>query len=67
MQPSGVVIKVVESRPAVSTRRTMMTRSEALGILVAVLIVAIWLLASWTATAAEIELSVSAGAIFGAS
>ena len=53
MQQSGEVIKVLESRSVEATRRAMLNRSEALAALVAVLIVAIWLLASWTATASE--------------
>ena len=58
MQQSGEVIKVLESQPVVATRRAMLNRSDAL---VAVLIVAIWLLASWTATASEIVHSASTG------
>ena len=67
MQQSGEVIKVLESQPVVATRRAMLNRSDAFAALVAVLVVAIWLMAAWTATAAEIELSAFAGAIFGAS
>lgn len=53
MQQSGEVVKVLESRSVQATRRAMFNRSEAFAALVAVLIVAIWLLASWTATASE--------------
>ena len=59
MQQSGEVIKVLESRPVEATHRAILNRSEALAALVAILIVAIWLLASWTATAAEIVVSAS--------
>ncbi|MEO7254482.1 MAG: hypothetical protein ABIZ64_09620 [Casimicrobium sp.] len=59
MLQSGEVAKVVDSRQAGSTRRILVTRSEALAALVAVLTVAIWLLASWTATASEIVVSAS--------
>ncbi len=61
MQQSGEVIKVLESQPVEATRRAMLNRSDALAALVAVLIVAIWLLASWTATASEIVHSASTG------
>ncbi len=63
MQQSGEVAVVIESRPVERTRRRLITRSELLAALAAFLIVAIWLLASWTATAAEIVLSASAGTV----
>ncbi len=63
MQQSGEALTVVESRRPVPKRRAIMTRSEALAALTTILIVAIWLLASWTATAAEIILSASSGSL----
>lgn len=56
MQQSGEAVKVVPVDQFPAHRKSAIRRSEAVAVLVAVLIVAIWLLASWTATAAEIVL-----------
>ncbi len=62
MQQSGEVVKVARSHHQDHLHpQSVLRRSEALAALVAVLVIAIWLLASWTATAAEIVLSASAG------
>ena len=64
MQQSGEAVKIVRSHHQDrSPSRPLIRRSEALAALVAVLIVAIWLLAAWTATAAEIVLSATAGSV----
>ena len=63
MQRNGEVARTLEPPHVRPARRTLMNRSEALATLLALLVVAVWLLASWTATAAEIVLSASAGGL----
>ena len=63
MQQSGEVVKIMRPQQDRVQLRSGVRRSEALALLIAVLVVAIWLLASWTATAAEIVLSATAGSV----
>ena len=63
MRQSGEVIEVMRPDQIRQHSRATARRSDAWAALAAALIVAIWLFASWTATAAEILLSASAGPI----
>ena len=63
MQQNGEVVKIRRPHQGRSPQPAGVRRSEALAALIAALVVAIWLLASWTASAAEIVLSASAGTV----
>ncbi len=63
MQQNGEAVKVMRPHQGRFPLSSGVRRSEALAALIAVLVVAIWLLASWTASAAEIVLSATAGSV----
>ena len=63
MQQNGEVVKIMRPHQGRPRSPSGVRRSEALAALIAALVVAIWLLASWTASAAEIVLSASAGTV----
>ena len=63
MQQNGEVVKIMRPVHGQFPQSSGVRRSEALAALIAVLVVAIWLLASWTAIAAEIVLSASASSV----
>lgn len=63
MQQNGEALKVMRPNQDRVPGSSGVRRSEALAALIVVLVVAIWLLASWTASAAEIVLSATADSV----